>query len=659
MTAAILGPELDHYLRNIGEELKGKTQLEEPYVDKRTIVHAVREQNKVILTLQGRILQMEEIEKGMQKNIDYLLQRVEYFEKYTKKVDEIDDLLSEKIPLLDKIYTEVQRHDTSIDRLETKISEQITSLSSFKNETQTALSKTDKELNELQDVVDLMPETIIISSKQVEHNVDDETFDGTNGTVEDENSTPQCLVDIIAQQKQRSISQNENIKKLETAFEEEKESQKQINVNVSSDVSSLLEWKEEQKSVDLVSMKNNQDSMKNELNTLETVVRMKVDKADVDAKLDNQFNEIANHLQTALSSVEYDEADFKSITDALSNMCESLREKKADKSEVIKLRRDFIENQIDGQASEIPYGGSNLDNGDLRSILSNYSTNENIQKALGTKADKDHVISRLDHTESVLQTLERAVHNLITKTKKDQLHNAELAIEKMTSFLSEESGKSNEDDSNHNTKQGCQNEMGDEKDEESNDKSTCVKGQSLPLKERKESFHSKRSMSKNQQQIDEKSKQMEQFPSSNIDSDPLRNANQDPEDETYIGQMVSDKINNRKKFAHDPNSNNINRVPLTMRNYSLPALVTTVSSSRPGSKNGQPLSTDEKGKNNDVISNMNQDFLRPEGISFRRKPIVVPKSEGKLYSGLRNHEKNSKMEESDYHAPIIIRTNVA
>ena len=656
MTAVILGPELDNYLRKIGEELKGKTQLEEPYVDKRTIVHAVRTQNKVILALQGRIHQMEEVEKGLQKNVNYLLQKVEYFEKYTKKVTEIEDLLSEKIPLLDKICTEVQKHDISINRLETKISEQITSLSSFKNETETALSKTDKDLNELQDAVDLMPETIMISSKQVEHNVDDETFDGINDTVKDENSTPQCLVDIIAQQKQRSTSQNKNIKMLETAFGEEKESQKRINGNVSSDVSSLLEWKEEQKSVDLVTMKNNQDSMKNEFHTLENVVRMKVDKADVDTKLDNQFNEIANHLQTALSSVEYDEADFKSITNALSNMCESLREKKADKSEVIKLRRDFIENQIDGHASEIPYGGSNLDNSDLRSILTNYSTNENIQKALETKADKDHVISRLSKAETAVQTLERVVHNLITKNKQDQLHKAELAIEKMTSLLGEESEK-HVDDSNHNIKQDCRNEV----DDESNKKSTCIKGQSLPLKERKDSFHSKRSVTKTQQQVDEKSKQMEQFPPSNIDTDPLRNANLDPDDETYIGHIVSDKVNNRKKVAHNSNSNNITRVPLTMRNYSLPALATTTTTtSRPGSKNGQPSSADEKGKNNDVVSNnMSQDFLRPEGISLRRKPIVVPKSEGKLYSGLRNHEKNPKIEEPDYHAPIIIRTNVS
>ena len=112
---AVLGPELDLFLRGIGRDLEGKIHLEEPYVDKRTIIHAVREQNNVILTLQERILRMNEIEEGMQKTLDLLQRKVTYFETYTKKVDKIEEILSEKIPLVDKMNEVIQEHDTTID----------------------------------------------------------------------------------------------------------------------------------------------------------------------------------------------------------------------------------------------------------------------------------------------------------------------------------------------------------------------------------------------------------------------------------------------------------------------------------------------------------------------------------------------------------------
>ena len=40
-TIAVLGLKLDLMLRGIGEELNGRTHLDEPYVAKKTILHVV------------------------------------------------------------------------------------------------------------------------------------------------------------------------------------------------------------------------------------------------------------------------------------------------------------------------------------------------------------------------------------------------------------------------------------------------------------------------------------------------------------------------------------------------------------------------------------------------------------------------------------------
>lgn len=47
-----LGPEVDARLEDIGDALEGKKVLDEPYVDKKTILLALKEQNKVIRMLQ-------------------------------------------------------------------------------------------------------------------------------------------------------------------------------------------------------------------------------------------------------------------------------------------------------------------------------------------------------------------------------------------------------------------------------------------------------------------------------------------------------------------------------------------------------------------------------------------------------------------------------
>ena len=63
-------------LRGIGKDLKGWTHLEKPYVAKKTILHAVRRQNEVILALQAKILDMAKIEAGLQITMNALQKEV-------------------------------------------------------------------------------------------------------------------------------------------------------------------------------------------------------------------------------------------------------------------------------------------------------------------------------------------------------------------------------------------------------------------------------------------------------------------------------------------------------------------------------------------------------------------------------------------------------
>ena len=73
----VLGLETDLTLRGIGEDLKGQTHLDKPYVSKKTILHTIWRQNEVILDVQANILNMENIEAGLQLTMKALQKEVE------------------------------------------------------------------------------------------------------------------------------------------------------------------------------------------------------------------------------------------------------------------------------------------------------------------------------------------------------------------------------------------------------------------------------------------------------------------------------------------------------------------------------------------------------------------------------------------------------
>ena len=75
-TIAVLGLELDLTIRGIGEDLKCRTHLDEPYVAKKTILHAVRRHNEMILALQAKIFDMAKIEAGLQLTMNALQKEV-------------------------------------------------------------------------------------------------------------------------------------------------------------------------------------------------------------------------------------------------------------------------------------------------------------------------------------------------------------------------------------------------------------------------------------------------------------------------------------------------------------------------------------------------------------------------------------------------------
>ena len=79
-TISFLFLELYLTIWGIGEEPKGQTHWDEPYVAKQKILHVVWRKNEVILALQAKILEMAEIEVWLQLTMNNLQKEVGAFQ---------------------------------------------------------------------------------------------------------------------------------------------------------------------------------------------------------------------------------------------------------------------------------------------------------------------------------------------------------------------------------------------------------------------------------------------------------------------------------------------------------------------------------------------------------------------------------------------------
>lgn len=103
---------------------------------------------------------------------------------------------------------------------------------------------------------------------------------------------------------------------------------------------------------------------------------------------------MVDQIKDALLSVEEDEADFKSVANALHGLFNSLSESKADKSEMTELRNQVINAQLNGGGTS---QGGTLDYRGLKKILSAYSKTDAINKKLEDKSGEiDISISYMD-----------------------------------------------------------------------------------------------------------------------------------------------------------------------------------------------------------------------------------------------------------------------
>ena len=90
----------------------------------KTILNSVWRHNEVILALQAKILEMAEIEAGLQLTMNDLQKEVGEFQKTSEKVDDMKAMLKVKIMILNKLNKTVDMHREEIARISKELMRQ-------------------------------------------------------------------------------------------------------------------------------------------------------------------------------------------------------------------------------------------------------------------------------------------------------------------------------------------------------------------------------------------------------------------------------------------------------------------------------------------------------------------------------------------------------
>jgi hypothetical protein len=433
-----LGPACDDRLQSISDALLGKTNPE-PVVDKKTLVKALQNQNEIIRLLQMQVFnlnsQVAQFNETFEKNssaMEAMGSKMAVMERSMEKVEEFETMMTamdSKVGKLDGVLDAVAAVEKQAEVLAVKQAEAVTSMESFKGEITASVEDTKTGIKtlhtanvELQKTVVDMPGKIEVHSSQIFHDTPDgrsnlnlETFvNGFSSTLEEVQTQSVGMQAFVKDSSSKMESFDSDL------MEELK--------GMTADFKGIMEWKEEQAGIDLVDIRRSQDAIKESVDTVQRDIFDKMPRAEVDAKLDTKFQEIIDHLQSALNSTKKDEDDFKSVTGNLNQVCEALKSDKADKTEIAALRKQFLQHQsammsdmaanLDNEVEGGQHGGGggpeSVDAGEIKEYLKHYLTTHQVHGELHKKADKtvEDIVRRMNgdvqnHQGLLQQIIER------------------------------------------------------------------------------------------------------------------------------------------------------------------------------------------------------------------------------------------------------------
>ena len=107
----------------------------------------------------------------------------------------------------------------------------------------------------------------------------------------------------------------------------------EMDIHTANEINRVVEWVTDQKTEE----ESRWNSLKEAVERVEDGLKETISHSEVEDKIAIKVRELVDQIKEALLTVEEDEADFKNVANALHGLFNSLKESKADKSEMAQV----------------------------------------------------------------------------------------------------------------------------------------------------------------------------------------------------------------------------------------------------------------------------------------------------------------------------------
>jgi hypothetical protein len=378
-------------------ELEGTFEVREPRVPRHVLVKALRTQNVTLRDLRvehnATVLRVDSLEtevSSLNAKIHGMEERLQETEESLKKAHQKLEEHEEKLKKLDKIdelEEKVKVHEDRLDRQMVMIQDNKAEFHSYKRMNDIRAEEARKEREALDARVKINEEKLEIFGDDMKIQSDDVLVGEAQVTL----TAFAIRMHSILEDLEKTTVQNNKILK---AHGDELDKKAPISLEgiVHDHERALKEFSEMLKgsgASDLQSvLAESKRTMEENTAQLEEVHRQllnKMDRDKVDEKIERKYEEIIEHLQSALSSANEDEDEFKRVCTQLQDMCNSLSNNKADRKELLEIKEQVL---FDSRMKD------QVEN--MKKFLDSRVTKEQLGQAIESKVSREELQRHLN-----------------------------------------------------------------------------------------------------------------------------------------------------------------------------------------------------------------------------------------------------------------------
>ena len=328
-------------LDGCAKHLDGETVLPKPRVSREAIILVLKEHNAILSALRSDLGGLTTFVAKIAGDVEATKNDVSALQADAKQqrldiddasnrinaMEDVTSSLTAKLEQVDQMALDIESQGAHLVKLQEQTDSEAKQAAEFRSETDLRINAVGARTKDLeagakaiQQRMDGMKDEIQITADQVVYTRKLEAGEG-----EGETDLDMVLTDVLHDARGKVSTHDDLLevqRKVLRNHSDELDRKAKVEVEDMADrheahLARIQKKMDADADVDLGDIRRNQETITTTLEAVQAEMLEKTDKTEVDSKIEHKYEEILDHLQTALNATEEDEDDFKAATEQL------------------------------------------------------------------------------------------------------------------------------------------------------------------------------------------------------------------------------------------------------------------------------------------------------------------------------------------------------